>query len=73
MADRPSFSREITHLLYAVGGNPISTCIQCGTCSATCPAAEFMEHSPREVIAMIGADRRGEVLSSNTFWTCASC
>lgn len=73
MAAKPSFSKEISNLLYAAEGNPINSCIQCGTCSGTCPAAEFMDHSPREIIAMIGADLKDAVLSSNTFWYCASC
>lgn len=73
MAVKPSFSKEISNLLYAMDGHPISTCIQCGTCSGTCPAVEFMEYSPRELIAMIGADLKDNVLSSNTFWYCASC
>ncbi|MBI3950553.1 MAG: 4Fe-4S dicluster domain-containing protein [Acidobacteria bacterium] len=73
MAVKPSFSTEIANLLYATDGHPINTCIQCGTCSATCPAVEFMEHSPRKIIDMICAGLKDEVLSSNTFWYCASC
>ncbi len=73
MAARLSFAEEIANLLYAVEGNSIKACIQCGTCTATCPAAEFMEHSPRQLIAMIQANQKAAVLSSNTFWCCASC
>jgi heterodisulfide reductase subunit C len=68
-----SFAGEIANLLYATEGSPIHACIQCGTCAATCPAVEFMDHSPREIIALIRADRKREVLSSNAFWCCASC
>ncbi len=68
-----SFSEEISNLLYASEGNPINTCIQCGTCAGTCPAVEFMDHTPRALIGMIGADLREEVLLSNTYWTCSSC
>ena len=53
--------------------NPIDRCIQCGTCSATCPVAEFMDYSPREIIEMIRGNFKKEVLSSNTIWYCASC
>ena len=73
MAAKLSFSQEIANLLHASHGNPIKTCIQCGTCSGTCPAVDFMDHSPRELIGMIRADLKDEVLASNTFWTCASC
>jgi heterodisulfide reductase subunit C len=32
-----------------------------------------MEHTPRAIFAMIRADMREEVLSSNTPWYCVSC
>jgi heterodisulfide reductase subunit C len=73
MRTRLSFADEIANLLHATEGSPIHACIQCGTCAATCPAVEFMDHSPRELIALIRAERRREVLASNTAWTCASC
>jgi len=70
-----SFVEEINHLLYASKGNPINTCIQCGTCSATCPVASggFMDNSPRRIIALIRAGFKEQVLKANTFWYCASC
>lgn len=73
MAVKPSFSTEIANMLHAAHGNPIKTCIQCGTCSATCPVFDFMDDSPRHLIAMIRANRKDEVLASNTYWYCASC
>ncbi len=73
MAATLTFSQEISNLLYASHGNPVETCIQCGTCSATCPVANFMDYTPRRLIGMIRADLKNEVLASNTFWFCASC
>jgi heterodisulfide reductase subunit C len=48
-------------------------CIQCGTCSASCPTAFAMEYTPRQIIAAIRAGRLEKVLRSNTPWLCASC
>jgi len=48
-------------------------CIQCGTCSATCPTAYAMDYSPRQVWRMIQLGLRDEVLSSRTFWLCTTC
>jgi len=73
METRLSFIGEINNLLHAVEGNPLTTCIQCGTCSGTCPVAGFMDHTPRRIIAMIRAERKEQVLHSNTYWYCASC
>jgi heterodisulfide reductase subunit C len=70
---KPSFSDEIANLLHAAHGNPLSICVQCGTCSGTCPVADFMDHTPRKLIGMIRANLKEEVLASNTYWYCASC
>jgi quinone-modifying oxidoreductase subunit QmoC len=55
------------------GGEKITQCIQCGSCSGSCPTAAWMDHSPRQLFALIRCGMRDEVLSSNTPWTCASC
>jgi heterodisulfide reductase subunit C len=55
------------------GGEGIRLCIQCGTCTASCPNAEKMNHTPSELIAMARAGMREEVLSSNAMWYCLSC
>jgi heterodisulfide reductase subunit C len=73
MVSKPTFSEEISNLMYAAHGNPIQTCIQCGTCAGTCPVAPFMDHTPRRLIGLIQADMKHEVLASNTYWFCASC
>jgi len=73
MFKRPSFSQEISNLMLAAEARPLSCCIQCATCSATCPAVDYMDHTPRELIGMINAGLKDEVLASNTFWTCAAC
>jgi heterodisulfide reductase subunit C len=55
------------------GGEGIKVCMQCGTCTASCPNADLMDHTPSELIAMARADMREEVLSSNAMWYCLSC
>ena len=69
----PTFAEEISDAMVATGTRGLNCCIQCATCSAACPAVEFMDHTPRRLIAMINAGERDDVLTSNTFWTCASC
>jgi heterodisulfide reductase subunit C len=54
-------------------GKALYNCIQCGTCSGTCPLAIYMDYSPRRIIAMTRAGFKNEVLSSFTIWLCASC
>lgn len=55
------------------GGSAINECIQCGTCTGSCPNASRMDFAPRKVIAMVRAGLRDEVLSCNTMWYCATC
>jgi len=55
------------------GGEKIRLCIQCGTCSASCPNVNKMDYTPRQIIAMARAGMKNEVLSSNSMWCCASC
>jgi len=55
------------------GGNKIFDCIQCGTCSGMCPISPYMDYTPRQLIAMIRAGFKKDVLSSHTTWLCASC
>jgi heterodisulfide reductase subunit C len=55
------------------GGEDIRVCIQCGTCTASCPNANRMQHTPSQLIAMARADMREDVLSSNSMWMCLSC
>ena len=54
-------------------GERIMHCLQCGSCGGSCPNGADMEHTPRKLFAMVSADRREEVLASNTPWCCVSC
>ena len=55
------------------GDSRLQMCIQCGTCGGSCPSGADMDHSPRQLFAMIRADMEPEVLASNTPWYCVSC
>lgn len=55
------------------GGEAIRSCIQCGMCTGSCPTANKWDFPPRQVIAMVRAGLREELLSSNSMWFCASC
>jgi heterodisulfide reductase subunit C len=66
----PEFGESIASI---PGGEDLHRCIQCGTCSSTCPMSIYMDFTPRRVIAMTRAGFKDEVLSSSTIWLCASC
>jgi heterodisulfide reductase subunit C2 len=49
------------------------TCIQCGTCTASCPTAYAMDYTPRQLWRLVQVGLREEALSSRTFWLCTNC
>lgn len=51
----------------------VLSCIQCGTCSSTCPTALAMDYTPRHLWRMVKAGLTDEVLNSSAFWFCTSC
>ena len=67
-------SQELLEAVYAIPhGEKIKECIQCGTCSASCPSSAAMEYGPREIIASLRAGMLDRVLNANTVWMCVSC
>lgn len=55
------------------GGEKVVDCIQCGTCSGSCPTSFLMEDTPRDIIYKIRAGLKEEVLKSPGIWLCTSC
>lgn len=49
------------------------SCIQCGTCTASCPAVHAMDISPRQMWRMVQLGLTDEVLRSKTMWLCSLC
>jgi heterodisulfide reductase subunit C len=54
-------------------GQKIDQCLQCGTCTASCPSSSAMQYPPRAVLAALRAGMLDQVISSHTVWLCASC
>jgi heterodisulfide reductase subunit C len=51
----------------------LRTCMQCGSCTATCASAYAMDYTPRQLWHMIRLGLRDEVLNSKTLWLCSTC
>lgn len=64
--------KEFILKIEELSGQNLSSCYQCGKCSAGCPIVESMEILPNQAIrlAQLGL---AEVLDFNTIWVCASC
>jgi heterodisulfide reductase subunit C len=66
----PEWAHEIAGL---PGCEQLFSCIQCGTCSGTCPLSIYMDYTPRRIMNLIREGFRDEALKSQTIWLCASC
>ena len=59
--------------LVAPDREKLLTCIQCGTCTASCQTAYAMDYTPRQLWRLIQLGLKDEVLSSNSYWLCTAC
>lgn len=51
----------------------VSACIQCGTCTGSCPNALEMDLTPRKMWRLVILGRLAEVMASKTFILCSDC
>jgi heterodisulfide reductase subunit C1 len=54
----------------------LNACMNCGVCTAICPAAEFYNYDPRQVIDIVQSGDNDEIeklLKSETIWYCGEC
>src|SRR3989339_556407 len=54
----------------------LNACINCGTCTAICPAAEFYKYDPRSITNTVQNKDDAEIealLKSETIWYCGEC
>jgi heterodisulfide reductase subunit C len=51
----------------------VQPCIQCGTCSGSCPNAFAMDLTPRRLWRMVLLDRVEAIFDSKTFALCSAC
>lgn len=54
----------------------LKACINCGTCTAICPAAEFYKYDPRQIVDIVQSQDDVEIeklLKSETIWYCGEC
>src|SRR5664280_3922324 len=53
-----------------------TACMNCGVCTAICPAAEFYNYDPRQVVDIVQTGDNDEIeklLKSETIWYCGEC
>ncbi len=67
----PKFKEQ---LASRPGGEKVSNCYLCGSCTAGCPVSSIRkEYNPRRFMRMILLGMKDEVLSSPEIWQCSQC
>lgn len=54
----------------------LNSCMNCGVCTAICPAAEFYDYDPRMIAGIVQSkdeQRIEELLKSDVIWYCGEC
>ena len=54
----------------------LTACMNCGVCTAICPAAEFYKYDPRQICSFVQSkdeEKIEELLRSETLWYCGQC
>jgi len=51
----------------------VQSCIQCGTCTGSCPNAFAMDYTPRHMWRMVLMGQKDEIFRSKTFGLCSAC
>jgi len=54
----------------------LKACMNCGTCTAICPAAEFYNYQPRMLVDILQTHDEEKIealLKSDTIWYCGEC
>jgi len=65
----PSFSEAVSK----AGGEKINLCIQCGTCTASCPSGRRTAFRTRQLIRRAVLGLKESVLSDKDLWLCTTC
>ena len=54
----------------------LHSCMNCGVCTGVCPAAEFYNYDPRQIVNIVQTqddDAIEELMRSDVIWYCGEC
>lgn len=65
----PAFTSEVEE----ASGQNITTCYQCGNCTAGCPAGFVYDRQVSQIMRAVQLGLREQALKSNAVWFCLGC
>ncbi len=61
-------------LIFLYNRDKITKCLQCGRCTASCPAARVFEgYSPREIMRRVQDGEGDDLVHDDVIWLCGQC
>jgi heterodisulfide reductase subunit C len=51
----------------------VQACMQCGTCTGSCPNSFAMDLTPRQLWRLVQLGEKEEIFNSKTFYLCSAC
>ncbi len=77
LKDKPVIKPEALSLPHgdplAAVQQKVQSCIQCGTCTGSCPNNFAMDFSPRKMWRLVLMGQKDLIFNSKTFMLCSSC
>ena len=68
-ARNTNFLKEVE----AESGQKLSTCYQCGNCTAGCPGGEFYDRQVSQIMRAAQLGLKEEALGNRSLWLCLAC
>ena len=65
--------KELQENILRLAATDVRRCMQCGRCSANCPAAFKMDLLPHRVVWDVSCGQVPELFASSAPWKCLSC
>ena len=64
---------NFTHEVEKAGGENISVCYQCGTCTGGCPQGRRNALRTRKIMRMVSLGMKDQLLHDDSIWYCSTC
>jgi dimethylglycine catabolism B len=69
----PAERLNLERLFESPEGRRILSCLQCGTCTATCPYGNLMDYPPRRIVGLLREGLLEPALHSESLLMCVAC
>ncbi len=73
LALQQTCNKDFIHQVERQSGQQVSSCYQCGNCSASCNYTYVFDYPANQIMRLIQLGQENIVLRSRSIWLCANC